>query len=428
MIVRVSILFFAGVIGNAVTYASGAEASNLAGGWRCWLDSKGGELPFEMVLTKDGETWSAKIVNGSERIAVPRVAISGHEFLLDIDHYDSQIKATISESGERMNGEWRKTGRGGTESRMGFHALHGYHPRFPGAIQGPTPDVEDRPYIEGRWDVVFSSSEESAIGLFGFDDRGSMVGTFMTPTGDYRFLAGSYFGDGSIKLSCFDGGHAFLFHAKLNADGTIAGDFWSRDTWHETWTGRKNPKAKLPDAFGLTRGTSVPLDQVAFKDVWGENRKLDDPEFAGKVRIIEVFGTWCPNCHDAATYLASLDRRWRTRGVSILGVAFELTDDFDRSVKQVNKFAQRHEATYPILIGGYADREKSDKLFPLIDKIRSYPTFIFMDENGKIAGVYTGFSGPATGEAYYRLREQHESLIEGMLGGRGKGRSGRDGM
>ena len=144
-------------------------------------------------------------------------------------------------------------------------------------------------------------------------------------------------------------------------------------------------------------------------------RSLADPELSGKARVIEVFGTWCPNCHDASHYLADLHRRFRDKGLVVVGLAFELTGDLPRDTDQVKTFAERHKVEYPLLIAGISDREKASASLPMLDKLRAYPTLIVLDREGKVRAVYTGFSGPATGEAYTAFQHKFESLIESLL-------------
>ena len=136
---------------------------------------------------------------------------------------------------------------------------------------------------------------------------------------------------------------------------------------------------------------------------------------AGTVRIVEVFGSWCPNCHDAAAYTVELDRRYGPRGLRILGLAFELTGMFQRDVRQVRKFVERHEVKYPILIAGLSDKEEASKSLPVLDRVRAYPTMILLGPDGGVRAVYTGFSGPATGEAHRAFRKRFEALIEKAL-------------
>ena len=268
----------------------------------------------------------------------------------------------------------------------------------------------------GKWKVKFDSSEEPAVGVFKKDAKSNRVlGTFLTTTGDYRYLAG-YVKESTLTLCCFDGAHAFRFEAKKNGQNELAGQFWSSNTWYEKWTAKRSNDAKLPDAFKQTMVQNVDdLGSLAFPDLNGTMRNLDDIGFQSKARIIYVFGSWCPNCHDAAAYFKELQQKYGDRGFSILGLAFELTSDHRRNAQQVKTYLRTHGVTYPVLIAGPADKAKASKRLPILDRIRSYPTTIFLDSKGKVHGVHTGFTGPATGKAYEDLKQKFESLIESML-------------
>ncbi len=384
-----------------------------AGSWRGWLDSPGGELPFGLEIVRRESGYSGIVFNGDERIECPDVSVEPGRFRLRIERYDAVIDATIGEDGRRLSGRWIKTAGGGDLSSLPFHADHGVFPRFgaPSGLSEP-----ETPNIEGRWAVEFDESGP-AVGVFETRPGGRVLGTFLTPTGDYRYLAGK-FADGQLRLSAFDGAHAFLFHAALRDDGTLAGEFWSRDSWHETWTARRDPSADLPDGFELTRWLGAQgLDTFAFPDLGGRLRSLDDPEFRGAARIIEIFGSWCPNCNDAAELLGELERDYGDRGLSILGLAYELTGDFERDANQVRRFASHHGLKFPMLIAGVSDKAEASKTLPLIDRIRSYPTTIFIDGNGRVRAVHQGFSGPATGAAHADLRREFRRLVEAMLEG-----------
>jgi thiol-disulfide isomerase/thioredoxin len=389
--------------------AASQEQVPMVGMWHAWLESPGGELPFEIELSRKGEVWLAWIMNGSERLEIPRVTWHQTELTLDIDYYDSKITAQLSGSGKRLDGEWKKRERGDAWTRLAFHAKAGASPRF-----APVAGHKNRD-VSGRWSVRLDKSDDPAVGIFGQQDDGSVMGTFLTTTGDYRYLAGRMNGD-RLRLSCFDGAHAFLFDAKLGAHGTLRGDFWSRDTWHETWSAKPDPNATLPSSLALSQWTGkVALKDVAFPDTQGRRKSLDDPAYQGQARVIEIFGTWCPNCHDATEYLVDLQNRYGGRGLSILGLAFELTGDFTRDAAQVETYAKRHHVTYPILIAGTSDKNKAAQALPFLDGLKAYPTTIFIDRKGRVRGVYTGFSGPATGIEHRKLRRVFESLIEEML-------------
>lgn len=239
----------------------------------------------------------------------------------------------------------------------------------------------------------------------------------MTTTGDYRYLSGRV--DGNLmRLSTFDGAHAFLFHARMQDDGTIEGDFWSGNWWHETWTAVRDDDAMLPDAFEQTVvADEDALGDMVFRNLEGEPTRVLDvlDESKAKARIIEIFGTWCPNCSDAGRELVSLRERYGD-DLAVVGLAFEIVEDFDRSVQQVKRHHEQIGTDWPILIAGLSDKDKASEALPVLDKVRSYPTLIFLDRNNVVQGVYSGFSGPATGDAYKKQRLRFEERIEALIG------------
>jgi len=385
------------------------------GSWWAWLESPGGKLPFGLVFSESGAL-TAQIVNGAEVLAVPRVELAGNELVLAMDHYDSSIRAVIDATGRRLTGEWTRRRDAGAWTRMKFGAE-----AAPAGARRPTNlafelvDGADIPDFAGRWAVQFEDDEQPAVGVFEWGPLGELRGTFLTTLGDYRFLAGAHRGSG-LELACFDGAHAFLFTARAQADGTLKGDFWSRDSYHATWTARRDPKVQLPDPFGLTRWNDAhALGDVAFPDTRGKPWRLDDPAFAGKARLLVVFGTWCPNCNDEAPFLQELHSRYSSRGLSIVGLAFELTGEHERDAEQVERYRERYGIEFPLLVAGLADKAKASQAFPLLDQVRSYPTTIFLDRTGRPHAVHTGYAGPATGPEHAKLRADFERLIEELL-------------
>ncbi|MBI3844144.1 MAG: TlpA family protein disulfide reductase [Planctomycetes bacterium] len=394
----------------AALVAAAGDASIRVGPWRAWLDSPGGELPFGLDVEKRDATWRAWLVNGPERIEIPKVSFVGGQIVLDVDHYDSIVRATPSADGARLDGEWKKRRGPDAYAKLPFHATAGTAARFPSDSTRA-----DAKRVDGRWAVRFAPDDELAVAIFETQADRSLSGTFLTPTGDYRYLAGTQ--DGAcIRLSCFDGAHAFLFDARVQSDGTITGDFWAGDSSHETWTARRDDNAALPDAFALTKWEgNASLEKLVFPDLDGKRRSLADSAFAGKARILQVMGSWCPNCQDETQYLVLLDRRYRSRGLSIVGLAFEVTGDFTRDAAQVRKLAARDGVTYPLLVAGTSDKAKASAAFPALDRVRAYPTTIFLHADGRVRAVHTGFAGPATGAANRALRAEFESIIEELL-------------
>ncbi|MGE3164129.1 MAG: TlpA family protein disulfide reductase [Planctomycetota bacterium] len=403
---RVALLLgLLGMLGGCVTPSPSGAPRLIPGTWSAWLVSPGGSLPFELELGEGDAGWAASIINGPERIPIPVVRVEGTRIALEMPHYDSRIQARINADGTKLVGHWSKRRGPNRWTRMPFEALFG----------APNPYRESPRAYLGRWSAHFSLTDDPAIAVFGEGPDNRVYGTFLTTRGDYRYLAGGV-DDGRLRLTAFDGAHAFLFLAKVTDPGALTGDFWSGDQWHERWRATIDAEAELPDGFAdaIWTGQSS-LSDLAFPDVTGTLRALDDPAFAGRARIVQIFGSWCPNCHDAALYLTELWNRYADRGLSVLGLAFELTGDLERDTEQVRLYVERHGTPYPVLIAGLADKDKASAQVPLLDRIRAYPTTLFFHGDGRVRAIHSGFAGPATGPANQNLRRRFESIIEELL-------------
>ncbi len=398
--------------------------------YRFELETPGGPLPFIFEdIASRGLPYVSKgpnlfgltgyIVNGPEDIItgwgpVQNESGMGYPSLMRFPDYDAHITTDVTFEGT-VSGTYFKV-RGDavasvpvlvTQVDSRQDRFDREHPADPDAITT----------INGRWKVKFDSSNDPALGVFEVTEEGIATGTFLTNTGDYRYLEGLVDGR-TLKLSCFDGGHAFLFHATLQDDGGLKGDFWSGDWWHEAWTATPAPEGfTLSDGFDLTRWTGdAGLKDLVFMGLDGTETSVADVIEArgGGPAIIEVFGSWCPNCHDAAS---AVKRLKETHGITVVGLAFELTEDFDRSKRQIQTFMRWHGADWPVLIAGTAGKEGASEKLPVFDKLRAYPTTVFVNADGSIAAVHTGFTGPAAPEEHEALMKEWDAIVRGMLAG-----------
>ena len=160
------------------------------------------------------------------------------------------------------------------------------------------------------------------------------------------------------------------------------------------------------------------LDELVFTNLEGDPTRVVDALNAtnAPVRIIEVFGSWCPNCADAGRELADLKQTYGDN-LGILGLAFELTDDHDRSSTQVKRYLERFGADWDVLIAGLNNKDAATKELAILDKVRAYPTTIFLNSDNEIVEVHTGFTGPTTGDAYTEQHERYVSIIESLIHG-----------
>ncbi|MGB3618795.1 MAG: TlpA disulfide reductase family protein, partial [Catalinimonas sp.] len=294
--------------------------------------------------------------------------------------------------------------------RVPFAAQFGPDYRFaPTDATGPAGEVG------GRWAVRFQNEGTTTEAIGQFEQAGEqLTGSFLTPTGDYRFLAGRVAGD-SLHLSAFDGNHLYVFAAQVRGD-SLRGVHHSGLTGYRTWTAHRDPDATLPDADQLTY-LKEGYERVAFElpSVRGGTLSPDGDAYAGKVRIVQIFGTWCPNCMDETAFLAPWHRQNRDRGVEVIGVAFERKDDFDYAKKRIQRVVDRYDVGYDFAFAGNTSEETRAAVFPALNRVMSFPTTIFIDKAGRVRRVHTGFSGPATGAAYDDFVAEFDATVDELL-------------
>jgi peroxiredoxin len=379
------------------------------GTYRAVLTLPGGELPFGLELHPAGTTTVGFLVNGKERVKLDDVTIVGAHLEIRMPGYENRLIADAK--GDELQGEVVLVKLGGKQQHIPLHAQRGREFRF---FESAATDNTD---VSGRWAVNFSddgAKPEVAVGEF-TQSHDVVSGTFLTDSGDHRFLAGQVRGD-RLYLSTFDGAHAFLYTAKVAADGALAGDFWSGTAYHERWAAKRDANAALPDAYTLTamRAGSKHFD-FAFPDLAGHTVTSKDPAFQGKVLIVALAGSWCPNCHDEAAFLEPLYREYRGRGVEIVSLMFEHFGDFPHAAEATQRFRQHYGIEYTTLVAGISDKDEAAKKLPMLDHFTAFPTTIFIDRKGDVRKIHTGFSGPATGDHYTRFVDEVKTTLDQLL-------------
>jgi peroxiredoxin len=378
------------------------------GTYRAVLTLPGGELPFGLDLEPEGTTTVGYLVNGKERLKLDEVTVAGAHLEIRMPGYENRLIADAKD--DELQGEVVLDKLGGKQQRIPLHAQRGREFRF---FESAATDSAD---ISGRWAVSFTEEggkPEVAVGEF-TQSHDVIGGTFLTDTGDHRFLAGQMRGN-DLYLSTFDGAHAFLYTAKVS-DGVLTGDFWSGTAYHERWTAKRDANAALPDAYTLTamRAGSKHFD-FAFPDLAGNTITSKDQAFQGKVLIVALAGSWCPNCHDEAAFLEPLYKEYRARGVEIVSLMFEHFGDFPRAAQATQRFRQHYGIEYATLIAGISDKDEAAKKLPMLDHVYAFPTTIFIDRKGGVRKIHTGFSGPATGDHYTRFVDEVKATLDQLL-------------
>ena len=371
----------------------------------------GNDIHFNFISSSNHGKPTLTILNATEKLVVSDITTKDDSLLITLPFFASSLIVKQTSPTE-LNGYYIKN-YVTRKQIIPFTAYFGIKERFT-IYQKPSH------YISGTWDVLFidkNNDSTKSVGNF-TQKNGKVTGSFLTPSGDYRYLQGVISGD-TLKLSGFDGGFANLFTAIIKNDSTIEkAEFYTGASSHENWTATKNEHAQLPDEYNhshLKMGESK-LD-FKFKDTKGEWVSINDDRFKNKVVIVQILGSWCPNCMDETAFLSDYYKKNKQRGIEIIGLAYERTEDFEISQKALTTFQNQLNVEYPFLITGVSvsDPQRTEKTLPQIDHLDAFPTSIFIDKKGIVRKIHTGYDGPGTGKFYDAFKKEFEELVTSLL-------------
>ena len=369
----------------------------------------GDKFPFFLQVPADCEGTTATIVNGEERLRAD-CRRSPVGFVVDFPVYGTQIEAWFKPEGTLI-GHWCRERQNGRDPILSFKARPISKPdprdRFPAewsrAKASPT-----RADVAGTWRMEFDDSGV-ARGVLVQNGSGVVTGTVEVPQqyGDLRFLAGNMRG-ARLQLSTFDGQHVGLLQGEVKPDGTLSGE-WVGEESRDPFVAKRAEDFHIPDPLARVR----PQSETSRLDL----EALRDPKYTGKAVIVELFGTWCPNCNDHAPLLVDLYREYGPQGLEILGLAFEYTESREQAERRVREFKKKHGVEWDVVIADSTLEELANEGLAGLSPIEGVPVTIFVNPDGTVHAVYTGFSGPATGAAHREARAQFEKLAEEILDG-----------
>lgn len=402
------VLFFVFMVMSSSAFSIKLKEGNYRG-VLVMNENENRELPFNFEVKYKGKKPIIVIRNADEKIVVDEITIKGDSVNFKMPVFDTEFKTKVS------NGTWAgiwinhyKT----SNNILAFKAEFNETRRFKLNEELLSPD------FEGNWETTFSpqnNNSSKAIGVFHHIEQSDFLsGTFLTETGDYRYLEGMRSGN-QLYLSCFDGNHAYLFTAKY--DGTkLIGDFYSGSSFHETWEAVRNENFKLSNAEEITfmRDKNASIN-FSFPNLNKQIISLSDKKYQSKAVIIQVMGSWCPNCMDESVYLAELYKQYNRQGLEIIGLAFEKTNDFETSSIRLKRLKERLKIEYELLVTQQTGKEKASEVLSALNNIVAFPTTLYLNKQHQVVKIHTGFSGPATGKAYENFKQSTEKLIQKLL-------------
>lgn len=360
------------------------------------------KLPFVMKVKSLKEI---EIYNAEEIIEVDEITYRNDSVFIHPPVFEGYIAAKITEKG--FEGAFIKES---LDRIVPLVAEKGIHQRF--KIKNSLEVVD----ISGVWEVTFSggTDDDTWKGKGIFKQNGNqLTGTFRTLTGDYRYLEGIVDG-GSFKLSVFDGAHAFLFSGNIESDN-LSGVYYSDKHWNKNFTAIRNPNYALPGSEGLTylrEGYSK--FEFSFPNMDDEIISTNDDTFKNKVTIIQIMGTWCPNCLDESKFLTQYINENQFSDLEVVALAFEQAKTKQKAKGRIKRLKERIKISYPILLAQYGGSNKNiaNEKLPMLNHILSYPTTIFIDKKGNIRKIHTGFNGPATGKKFLDFKTDFQHFIQ----------------
>ena len=381
-----------------------AEARELkAGSWKFLLRTTNAEIPFiiDFKYNKKKQL-TGKLHNGSEIIKLSDIVQTDKVLFVPIAAYEVRLELTPQKD-DTLTGFLVRFNKN-PPIKQPVVAMRGVSERFR--------YKKEKPFIDltGKWTLVMEDGEGvKSPGLGNFKQEGTKLsGSILTPTGDYRYLDG-YVNDDSFEAASFDGVYNYLFKGKVKNGKMEAAILSNSKT---KISGHLDPKAVLPDAY---KQTEVSALSFIFPDVKGQAVSLNHPKFKNKPVIVQIYGSWCPNCLDEMNYLIPWYNQNHKRGVEIIALAFERSLSPEDATKQLIKVQNKLKIPYTLLQAGSTSEDKpKDKIAGLKNFI-SFPTTIFLDKEHKVIKVHAGFSGPSTGEFFETWKKEFNETVNGLL-------------
>lgn len=363
-------------------------------------------LPLHLTVEKDAASHTVLIIhNADEQIVLTCTQKIKDTLVLPFPNFDSELRIVATEK-KQLKGFW-----------INFNRAGNYSIPFFAEKVAPFQPTKTTVSLAGKWETYFSaktSQEEIALGIFEQVDN-RVTGTVLTETGDYRFLEGRIEGN-SFYLSCFDGTHAFLLSGSM-IDNNIQGTFYSGKHYQTSWTGKRNDTFELRDPEKLTflKDEKIPVS-FSLKTLDGSDYSFPNAATKNKVVIIQIMGTWCPNCMDETNYYKELYDKYHSKGLEVISIGYEAAETFEAQAAKITMLKTRKKLDFTFLVGGKANKGLASEHFAALNEIISFPTSIFIGKDGEVKRIHTGFNGPGTGSYYSEYVTNTNAFVEELLG------------
>ncbi|HZP47692.1 MAG TPA: redoxin family protein [Vicinamibacterales bacterium] len=403
------------LIAAALLIVAPMRAATVDGLWDAVIAASGTDVPFRFEIDTKGAQPQGFFFEGDRRIGSTAGTVADGTLRFEYDFLNTILELT--QKGDELVGTYRN-------NRPNARPQDVRMKRFVAV----SADADNVPQVAGYWEMRRLESEVTAPrdtrtwNVFLRQSGSEVSGSVLRVDGDVGTLVG-HWKNGRLTLSHFSGERPTLFEATPNPDGSLAVTY--NGNAHYTVMRSDMARAKgIPEPPDPSRYTNVkdptaPF-QFAFADaITGKMVSSSDPQFRGKVVILAIGGSWCPNCHDEAPFLGELYRDFHAKGLEIVGLMFENDPDPKNYRPRVQAFMKRYNIQYPMLYAGTTSPTPQSKTIadalPQLVNFGAYPTSIYLGRDGKVRTVHAGFASPATGEEHVRLKKELRELTEQLL-------------
>jgi thiol-disulfide isomerase/thioredoxin len=368
-------------------------------------------IPVHLELERKGPALVGSFVDGPQRTTSTSGELSGQNLTLHFAHYAVTFRGQIV--GGQLTGNYSAdSGR------------FSYPVTLQPASKETVVDASAVPNIAGTWIIPTESPKgEHAWRLVIRQNAGDVSATILRVDGDNGTLHGNY-QNGRFIVSHFQEVRPALLEITPERDNnTLALKFFSTHanapsgTAFVLWRAVRPSQlasAPQPDDFAAHTFVRDPQQPFPFsgKDLDGKLVTNRDPRFHGKVVLVDITGSWCPNCHDEAPFLAELYSRYHAQGLEIVGLDFEEPEQIS-NLTRLHAFIERYKLSYTFLIAGVPE-ELNQKL-PGVENLNAWPTTFFLNRHGLVRRVETGFPSPGSTEYYRDVKAAYVQTIENLL-------------
>lgn len=371
------------------------EPAPMTGRWDASLRLDTAEVPFRLEVTEQQGALVAHFFDGDRRIPSAPATRAADTVRFAYPSQGGTLTARLVDG--RLEGQYVRGSR-----TYGFGAERAKAPSAVDAVPG----------IDGLYIIPTTSKKGEVAWRFIVDQKGADVSAaILRVDGDTGALTGRFDGE-KFVLGHFSGARPLLLEVTPNADGSLT----LRQNRARTLTALKSTTANLPTPTDSAHHTIIRngTDPVSFRfpDLQGRVVSSSDGRFEGKVVILSVTGSWCPNCHDEAPFLAELYRAYRDRGLEVVALSFEEEAQL-KDPARLRAFVQQYGIEYPVLLAGLP--ETAPAALPQVDHLDSFPTTLFLGRDGRLRATHAGFPSPASRDFYTKAREEITATVERLL-------------